>query len=71
MATITYSTDREGEMVGTTDGILETDGSGATMSEGIELNIDKAKVTSKAEIIQALDRMKKAVMESEILVGAV
>lgn len=67
MATISYLLDRNGSMDGSSYGITETDGSGASMTKGIEINIDKAKVTSKSEIIEALDVMKKAILESQIL----
>ena len=67
MATISYLIDRNGSMDGSSVGITETDNSGDNMTKGIEINIDKAKKTSKMEIIEALDVMKKAIMESAIL----
>lgn len=70
MATISYAADRAGGMYNHSSGVVETDGSGATMSAAIELNIDKAKVTSKADILEALDRIKKTVLESVVLTGA-
>jgi hypothetical protein len=71
MATISFLQGRNASMSvdGTSTGITETDASGATMTAGIELNIDKAKVTSKQEIIEALDKFKKAVIESVNLTG--
>jgi hypothetical protein len=69
MATITYSLDRNASMDYSSVGVTETDASGATMTKGIELNIDKAKVTSKQEILEALDKIAKAVMESANLTG--
>lgn len=69
MATITFSADRNASMDGSSVGLTETDASGATMTKGIELNIDKAKVTSKQEIIETLDKFKKAVIESANLTG--
>jgi hypothetical protein len=69
MATITYSLDRNASMDYSSVGVTETDASGATMSKGIELNIDKAKVTSKQEILEALDKIAKAVIESANLTG--
>lgn len=71
MATISFLQDRNAAMRvdGTSTGLTETDASGATMTQGIELNIDKAKVTSKQEIIEALDKFKKAVIESINLTG--
>lgn len=69
MSTISYLIDRNASMDFSSVGVTETDGSGATMTQGIELNIDKAKVTSKQEILEALAKIVKAVMESANLAG--
>lgn len=69
MATISYLADRNASMDGSSVGLTETDNSGATMTKGIELNIDKAKVTSKQEVIQTLRKFEKAILESSILAG--
>ena len=64
MTTISYLTDRNASMDYSSVGVTETDASGATMTQGIELNIDKSKVTSKQEILEALAKIAKAVVES-------
>ena len=69
MATISYLADRNASMDASSVGITETDASGATMSKSIELNIDKAKVTSKQEILETLDKFAKFIMESAFLTG--
>jgi hypothetical protein len=69
MTTISYLQDRNASMDYSSVGVTETDNSGATMTQGIELNIDKSKVTSKQEILEALEKIAKAVMESANLTG--
>jgi hypothetical protein len=69
MATITFSCDRNASMDGSTVGLTETNASGATMTKGVELNVDLAKVTSKQEIIESIDKIKKLVVESINLAG--
>ena len=56
MATISFLADRNASMDNSSVGITVTDGSGATMTKGIELNVDKAKVTSPQEIIETLQK---------------
>ncbi len=69
MATITFSCDRNASMDGSSVGLTETNASGATMTKGIELNVDLAKVTSKQEILESLDKLAKLIIESVNLAG--
>lgn len=71
MATISFLADRNcSHEIGNTRGVTETNNSGASMTRGIELNIDQAKVTSVSDILEALECFKKAVMQSNFLGGA-
>lgn len=69
MATLSFLCGRDPSMDASSVGVTETDASGATMTVAIELNIDKAKVTSKAEILEALECIGKFVLESSNLAG--
>lgn len=69
MATITWYADRNASMDGSSVGISETNNSAASMTKGIELNVDKAKVNEPQEILKALDGFAKAIMESVNLRG--
>ena len=69
MATITFAADRNASMDGSSVGVSETNNSGATMSKGIELNVDLAKVKSKQEIIATLQKFAKRIDESVNLAG--
>lgn len=70
MATISYLVDRNSPMVNHSSGVTETDNSSASMTKAVEVNIDKAKITSKADIIEALQLCIKTIMESSVLTGA-
>lgn len=69
MATWSVSCDRNASMDGSSVGITETNNSGATMTKGIELNVDKAKVNEPQEIIKALYLFIKTIQESINLRG--
>ena len=69
MATWSVLADRNASHDGSSVGLTETDNSGVTMSKGIELNIDKSKVTSKQEILMTLEKFEKIVIESANLTG--
>ena len=64
MATWSARADRNASMDGSSVGLAEVNNSGLTMVKGIELNVDLAKVTSKMEILQALEAFEKLVIES-------
>ena len=69
MATISFLIDRNASMDFSSVGITETDNSGVTMTKGIEINVDKSKITSKMEILEALDILKKAIVQTSLLTG--
>lgn len=69
MATWSVKCDRNASMDGSTVGITEVNNSAATMTVGIELNVDKAKVNEPQEIIKALYLFIKTIQESVNLRG--
>lgn len=60
MATTTYGVDKNSIY----DSVVETTASGATMTKGLEVNIDLAKFSSKDEALRALEQIEGAIMQS-------
>jgi hypothetical protein len=60
MATQTYGVDKNSIY----DSVTETTNSGATMTAGLEVNIDLAKFTSKDEVLRGLNQIRGAIANS-------
>lgn len=60
MATQSYGVDKNSIY----DSVVETTGSGVTMTKGIELNIDFTKIDNKQQVVQALHQFEGAIMNS-------
>lgn len=60
MATTSYGVDKNAIY----DSVVETTGSGVSMTKGVEVNIDLAKITSKDEALRAIEEIRGSIMQS-------
>lgn len=60
MATTSYGVDKNSIY----DSVVETTGSGVSMSKGVEVNIDLSKITTKDEALKCLEQVRGSIMES-------
>lgn len=60
MATQSYGVDKNSIY----DSVVETTNSGVSMTYGVEVNIDMAKITSRDEAVRCLDQIKGDIIGS-------